>query len=399
MLRWSSGVGPKRSPTPSFSSPRTKPPTSPAPSSMSTALTWRPSERPRVIPLVCHSRLGDLYPCEGRHDLAGDPFELFQAHLFRDADRQTYRDPIEAWIAPFERLQMFDDLLRRAAQHAAIGDGVLDPQQLGGGGALGIAHDLDLLVGERAHQPQLAEHLHILFVIFRGFANPLLAVFGEIKVKAEAEPLAHFEVLTLPGVRLLPAEDDLVHGPAFGRAAAAQTPDAVFRHEVEGACRAALNRLPALAREPQRAGDNRQLLEGIAAVGHFRRQSVMLATMRERLFVERLEDDVDLFLEELAVGRLIEQRRSKRLHFPGMVPAADAENNAAAGKNVGRREIFGQPQGMPHRRNIKAAADFQTLGDMGEVHRRHQYIGDALVTFMLEMVLGHPEGIVSDAIH
>ncbi len=36
---------------------------------------------------------------------------------------------------------------------------------------------------------------------------------------------------------------------------------------------------------------------------------------------------------------------------------------------------------------------------MGEVHRRHQYIGYALVAFMLEMVLGHPEGIVSDAIH
>jgi hypothetical protein len=32
----------------------------------------------------------------------------------------------------------------------------------------------------------------------------------------------------------------------------------------------------------------------------------VLATMRKRLVVERLEDDVDLLFEELAVRRLIE---------------------------------------------------------------------------------------------
>jgi len=33
----------------------------------------------------------------------------------------------------------------------------------------------------------------------------------------------------------------------------------------------------------------------------------MLAFMRERLVVERLEDQVDLLLEQLAVGGLVEQ--------------------------------------------------------------------------------------------
>jgi hypothetical protein len=34
----------------------------------------------------------------------------------------------------------------------------------------------------------------------------------------------------------------------------------------------------------------------------------VLALVAERLLVERLEDDIDLFLEQLAVGRLVQQR-------------------------------------------------------------------------------------------
>ena len=84
---------------------------------------------------------------------------------------------------------MLDDLLRRAAQDAAIGNGILYPRQLGGRGALWIAHDLDLLVAESPHQPQLAEHFHIFFVIFGGLADPLLPVLGEVEMKSETQPL------------------------------------------------------------------------------------------------------------------------------------------------------------------------------------------------------------------
>ena len=54
-----------------------------------------------------------------------------------------------------------------AGQEAAGIHRVLDPRQLRRRRALRIAHDLDLLVGHRAHQAQLAEHLHVLFVVFR----------------------------------------------------------------------------------------------------------------------------------------------------------------------------------------------------------------------------------------
>ena len=34
-----------------------------------------------------------------------------------------------------------------------------------------------------------------------------------------------------------------------------------------------------------------------------------------------------------------------------------------------------------------------------EMQRRHQDVGDAFIAFVLKMVLGHPEGVVTDTIH
>src|SRR5207247_10198615 len=125
---------------------------------------------------------------------------------------------------------------------------------------------------------------------FGCFANALLAVLGEVEMEPEAQPLAHLQLLADPRVRRLPVEDYPVHRTAFGRTAADQPPDTVLGHEIQRPRGAALNRLPALDREPDRAGHDRQLLEVIAAIGDLRRQGVMLAAMRERPVVERLED-------------------------------------------------------------------------------------------------------------
>ena len=218
-------------------------------------------------------------------------------------------------------------------------------------------------------------------------------------MKAETQPLAQFEMLAAPRMRFLPSEDYPVHRPAFGRAAADQSSYPVLCHKIHGPRGAALDRLPAFDREPQRARYHGQFLERVAAIRDLRRQCVILAAMREQLLVESPEDDVDLFFEELAVGRLVEQRRAEGFDFPRVVTAPDAENNASASQNIRRRIIFGQSQRMPHRRDIEAAADLQTLGDMGEMQRRHQDIRDAFIPFVLKMVLGHPEGIVTDTIH
>ena len=65
--------------------------------------------------------------------------------------------------------------------------------------------------------------------------------------------------------------------------------------------------------------------------------------MREGALVERLEDQLHLLLEQLAVGVLVEHGRSERLHLAGVVATADAEHDATVGQPVGGGIVLGQP--------------------------------------------------------
>ena len=82
-----------------------------------------------------------------------------------------------------------------------------------------------------------------------------------------------------------------------------------------------------------------------------------------------------------------------------MIAAGDAEDHAPIAEDVGHRIIFRQAQRMPHRHDVEGAADLEVLGDVDEVHRHHQEVGDAFRAFGLEMVLGHPEGVVAEPVH
>ena len=175
--------------------------------------------------------------------------------------------------------------------------------------------------------------------------------------------------------------------------------DAVLRHEVEGAVRAALDRLPAFDRQTLRPRHQRDLLQRIAAIRHLRRDRVVLALVRERLALERLEDDLDAFLEDFAVGVLVQQRRAEGLDLAGVIAAPDAEDHPPAGQDVGHRVVFRQPQRVPHRHDVEAAADLQVLRDAAQMHRHHQEVRDQLRAFRLEMVLGHPERVVAALVH
>ena len=97
-----------------------------------------------------------------------------------------------------------------------------------------------------------------------------------------------------------------------GRAAA----DAVFRHEVEGALEAALDWLPAFDRQPLRRRHQGDLLPGVAAIRHLRRDRVALAFVRGGLAREGLEQDLDAFLEHLAVGVRVDEWRAEGLDLP-----------------------------------------------------------------------------------
>ena len=54
---------------------------------------------------------------------------------------------------------------------------------------------------------------------------------------------------------------------------------------------------------------------------------------------------------------------------------------------------------MPHRCDVEATADVNTLSHMGQMHGHHQHIGNALVAFGLKVMLSHPEGRVPQTVH
>src|SRR6266567_5613241 len=98
-----------------------------------------------------------------------------------------------AWVFLLERLDVLDQVVGITAQEAAGLDRILDARQLGGRRTLGIAHDLYLLLGDRAHETQLAEHLHVFLVILCRFLHALLAAVGHVEVVTEAQSLAELD--------------------------------------------------------------------------------------------------------------------------------------------------------------------------------------------------------------
>ena len=125
----------------------------------------------------------------------------------------------------------------------------------------------------------------------------------------------------------------------------------------------------------------------------------MLAVVREALVVERLEDDVDLLFEDLPVERLIHHDPAEGLDLPRVIAAPHPEAHATVGEDVSGRVVLGETQRMPHGTDVEAAADPQSFRDVREMYRHHQDVRDALVTFVLEVVLGEPEGVEAEPVH
>ena len=67
--------------------------------------------------------------------------------------------------------------------------------------------------------------------------------------------------------------------------------------------------------------------------------------------------------------------------------------------DVGHREVLGEPERMPHRRDVEPTAEAQPARDVGKMDGVHQHVGDALVALVLEVVLGQPEGVVAHPVH
>ena len=120
----------------------------------------------------------------------------------------------------------------------------------------------------------------------------------------------------------------------------------------------------------------------------------MLALVRKGLLRESLHHHLHLLLKKLPVGVPVKHRRPESLHLPRVVAAPHSENNPPAGQNVRHRKILGQPQRMPHRRNVETAAILQPPRVARQVKPQHYQVGDALVPLRLEVMLRHPELVI-----
>jgi hypothetical protein len=80
-----------------------------------------------------------------------------------------------------------------------------------------------------------------------------------------------------------------------------------------------------------RSRHQRQFPQRVAAIRHFRRQRVVFAPMCKGLIVERVEDDIDLFLEQFAVGFLVQQRGAERLNLARQPASVTGQRARVAG--------------------------------------------------------------------
>jgi hypothetical protein len=235
----------------------------------------------------------------------------------------------------------------------------------------------------------------LLEVGARALDGPLRGVV-DAHAEAEDQILAELERAALAPRGLLivadPALDELLGGggdDAF---------DAVSGHEVETPRAAAHDGLPDLDRLAQGTRHQRDLLQRIAPIGDLRGERVVLPPMRERLLAERLQDDLHLLLEELAVGLGVQHRVAERLHLAGVVPASHPEHDPALGEDIRDRVVLGEAEGMPRGHHVEGATDLHALGAMGQVHRQHGDGRNALVPLVLEVMLGQPQRLVSQCV-
>ena len=115
--------------------------------------------------------------------------------------------------------------------------------------------------------------------------------------------------------------------------------------------------------------------------------------------LKHFQQQLQSFLEDLAVGIGIEQWCGKSLDLAGVIAAPDAHDHAAIGDDIGHRVVFGEPDRVPHRQDVETATEFQALCLCREPQPELNQVGQAFVTLMLEMVLGGPQRVIALLVH
>jgi hypothetical protein len=119
----------------------------------------------------------------------------------------------------------------------------------------------------------------------------------------------------------------------------------------------------------------------------------------ELILVEALEQQFELLLEQFAILVGIEQWRAETLDLAGVIAASDPHHDAAVGDGIRHGEILGEADRMPHRQHVEAATELQPLGLRREPQAELDQVGEHLVAFALEMMLGGPQHVEAELVH
>src|SRR2546421_4822224 len=329
---------------------------------------------------------------EGRHHLAREPAQLLLELLGRQALGPVDHEVLEPRIPGLDRLDALDHVRGRPAEPRLLGDAVGEVRHARGGAWR--APRAAVLIGV-AHEAERCEPLVPLIVRWLDAPLGRFGGVGEIDPGAPDDVFAELLALAVLRARVAIRLDDVVEDLL-----------AVERdHRLELLGRHVVDRLAAGDRHPdldgqvlgpRHAGDVGQL---VAAILDRRRHVVRLAMVAERLIVEALQHEIDLLLEQLAVGGLVDDGRAERLALARVVPAPDAHDHAAAGDDVRHRIVLGEANGMPHRQHVERATELESLGLRGQPQRELDEVREALVALALEVVLGRPQRVVPEGIH
>ena len=258
----------------------------------------------------------------------------------------------------------------------------------------GRAPGAAVLVGV-AHEAERREPLVALVVRGLELADRFLLAVREVDAGAPDHVLAELLLAAVPlAGGVIGAHDvvqDLLAVERHHRL------EAVARHQVDGL--AARDRHPDVDRQVLGPRHHRDLLSAIAAIVDRRRTLVVLALVVEGVLVEALEQQLELLLEQLAIGLGVDERRAEGFHLAGVIAAADAHDDAPVGHDVGHGVVLGQADRMPHRQHVEGAAELEPLGLGGEPQPELDQVGQALVAFALEVVLGRPQHVVAEPVH
>jgi hypothetical protein len=82
-----------------------------------------------------------------------------------------------------------------------------------------------------------------------------------------------------------------------------------------------------------------------------------------------------------------------------VITAANPEDDTPAREAIGHGKIFSQTQRMPHRGDVKSTAEFDLLGEMGQMHKVQQQVRNTFVPLALQAMFGGPECAIAQPVH